>query len=122
MNNNNKFSLILRTSHTYINISNSATNISNVVEIDKNSYDIDQNQYNSIQQVIKNNFDSLVQISKEQTADYLDIYALDGYVNNITILFDDTNIYVNFAVNDTKTKELGNQILKQINKIILKED
>lgn len=122
MNNNNKFSLILRTSHTYINISNSATNISNVVEIDKNPHNIDQSQYNSIQQVIENNFDPLVQISKEQTADYLDIYAVDGYVNNITILFDDTNIYVNFAVNDTKTKELGDQILDQINKIILKED
>ena len=108
------FSIILRNSGSYINISQSITNQNNVVEINNIKYNISENQYIKLKSIVAEHISSLQEIAQKQTPSYLDEYALDGYVSNITIETNETSVYVNFAVNDNYTQSIADTLITKI--------
>lgn len=120
MNTNNEFGLIIRAMPTmYINIMNTFDNNENIIEINGNKYNLTIQQFTDLKNTIENNLTDLLKISKEQTPSYLNENGLDGHGKNIHIFIGGISVYVDFAVANSPTRELGNNLIDAITKLFL---
>lgn len=120
MNTNNEFGLIIRAMPTmYINIMNTFDNNENVIEINGNKHNLTIQQFADLKNIIENNLTDLIKTSKEQTPSYLNENGLDGRGKNINIFIGGISIYVDFAVANNQTKELGSNLIDAITKLFL---
>lgn len=117
---NNNFELTIRsTPNIYINISNTFDNVENVIKINENKYNLTEQQFLNLKNLIEKNLCNLIEISNHQTESYLCEYAVDGYAKNINLVIGEISIYVNFAVNDNRTKKFGTNLIDSITNLFL---
>ena len=120
MNTNNDFKLIVRAMpRIYLDISNTFDHSKNVVKINGINYTLSSSQFTNLKSLIEDNFSHLADISNIQTESYITENGIDGYAKNITILINNTSIYVDFAVTDTLIREYGNTLINTITKLFL---
>lgn len=127
MKTNDGFGLIIRKSGTiknsagtYLEIFNDFDNAKNIVEINGVKYNLTLTQFQDVKTLIEKYLPDIIKISKEQTPDYLDENALEGYCENITVIWEGKQIFVDFAVMDEKTTKMGEDLISAVTKIFTK--
>ena len=127
MKTNDGFGLIIRKSGTiknsagtYIEIFNDFDNAKNIVEINGVKYNLTLTQFQDVKTLIEKYLPDIIKTSKEQTPDYLDENALEGYCENITVVWGGKQIFVDFAVMDEKTTKMGEDLISAVTKIFTK--
>ncbi len=105
----------------YIKLVNTRDNIDTSIEIDGTFYTISEDKFAQIRQFTQKQFYSLLNLSIKQTSEYLANNALDGYMENITIIFGGTTIQINGAVADKSTAKACSNFIEKIYNIITKD-
>jgi len=119
INKNDKFCLLVTKSHsTQIRIFNNIDNLANKINIKGVDYKLTPSQFKSIKQLIDKNLTNIINASKTQTPQYLNENGIDGFCKNMFVLSGQEFIYIDFAIADKEIKELGTNLISQLETII----
>lgn len=105
----------------YIKILNTIDNTDTIIDVDGTLYTISEDKFAQIKKFTQKQFSSLLTLSIAQTPEYLANNALDGYMENITIIFGGTTIQLNGAVADKLTAKSCSNFIEKIYNIITKD-
>ncbi|MBO5022141.1 MAG: hypothetical protein J6C53_01525 [Clostridia bacterium] len=105
----------------YIKLVNTRDNLDTSIEIDATLCTISEDKFAQIKKFTQKQFSSLLNLSIKQTPEYLTNNALDGYMENITIILGGTTIQLNGAVADKSTAKACSNFIEKIYNIITKD-